>query len=193
MHLYLDTQTTREFMLTTDASGIAVGAVLSQGATGRGLGVKQFRPYLWGRRFQVRTDHKSLEWVDRLKENSARVTRWKKTLAAYDFDIGHTRGAENVETPRGEAQQPSWDHTLLNDKWLQVVLETGTGQLDRLYATGSVEGTRWKGALIGVRTVTDVTEQEQIVREYQTMVRQTTGRHGGDETSEEPALLVGDA
>ncbi|KAL1109913.1 hypothetical protein AAG570_014147 [Ranatra chinensis] len=103
-------------------------------------GVQQFRPYHWGRMFQVRTDHKPLVWVDRLKKNSARVTQWKETLAAYDFDIGHARGAENVvadclsrlinatgvwedqemlteilaqETPRAEAQQLSWDRTLL--------------------------------------------------------------------------------
>ncbi|KAL1115442.1 hypothetical protein AAG570_007472 [Ranatra chinensis] len=44
-------------------------------------GVQQFRPYLWGRHFTVRTDHKPLVWVDELKENSARVTLWKETLA----------------------------------------------------------------------------------------------------------------
>ncbi|KAL1140041.1 hypothetical protein AAG570_007018 [Ranatra chinensis] len=39
-------------------------------------------------------------------------------------------------------------------------------RLDRLYTTGSLGGTRWKGVLLRVRTVTDMTEQEQIVREY---------------------------
>ncbi|KAL1129516.1 hypothetical protein AAG570_012461 [Ranatra chinensis] len=69
---------TRQFVLTTDASGVAVVAVLSQ--------------------FKMRTDHKPLMWVERLKENSARVARWEETLAAYDLDMGHTRGAKNVVT-----------------------------------------------------------------------------------------------
>ncbi|KAL1129511.1 hypothetical protein AAG570_012456 [Ranatra chinensis] len=38
--------------------------------------------------------------------------------------------------------------------------------LDRLYATGSLGGTRWKEVLLRVGTATDVKEQEQIVREY---------------------------
>ncbi|KAL1115716.1 hypothetical protein AAG570_006006 [Ranatra chinensis] len=115
---------TRPFVLTTDASGVAVGAVLSQVEDGKDRpiayaskkladaetrypsserellgvvwGVQQFRPYLWGRHFTVRTDRKPLVWVDKLKENSARVTRWMVTLAAYDFSIGHTRDSENV-------------------------------------------------------------------------------------------------
>ncbi|KAL1122261.1 hypothetical protein AAG570_003666 [Ranatra chinensis] len=88
---------TRQFVLTTDASGVAVGAVLSQVENGEDRpvayasrkltdaetrypaierellgvvwGVQQFRPYLWGRRFKVRTDHKPLVWVDRGAEN----------------------------------------------------------------------------------------------------------------------------
>ncbi|KAL1129536.1 hypothetical protein AAG570_012481 [Ranatra chinensis] len=113
---------TRPFVLTTDASGVAVGAVLFQvknnedrpvayasrkltvtetryPAIERELlgvvwGVQQSPLYLWGRYFSVKTDQKPLVWVDRLKENSARVTRRKETLAAYDFDIGHTRFAK---------------------------------------------------------------------------------------------------
>ncbi|KAL1129718.1 hypothetical protein AAG570_012662 [Ranatra chinensis] len=120
---------TLPFFLTTDASRVAVGAILSQvenedrpvtyasrkltdaetryPTIGRELlgvvwGIHQFRPYLWGRRhFSVKNDHKPPVWVDWLKENSARVTRWKETLAAYNFDIGHTMegggGGENVD------------------------------------------------------------------------------------------------
>ena len=112
------------FTLTTDASQVAAGAVLSQGtaegerpvayaskkftpcetrysAIERELlaivwAVEHFRPYLWGRKFLVRTDHKPLLWVGKLKESSARVTRLKERLTPYDFDLVHTKGVQNV-------------------------------------------------------------------------------------------------
>jgi transposase InsO family protein len=115
---------TRQFIVTTDASQFALGAVLSQksgeeeypvayasrqlnpaetrySAIERELlgvvwAVEHFRPYLYGRRFQINTDHKPLVWVDRLKESSARVSRWKERLAAYDWTIKHKKGTENV-------------------------------------------------------------------------------------------------
>ncbi|KAL1115606.1 hypothetical protein AAG570_005896 [Ranatra chinensis] len=80
------------------------------GATRRDPGgCSNLGSYLWGRRFRVRADHKPLVWVDRRKTQRATKNRAQ-------------------ETPRGETQQLSWDRTLLNDKRLQVVLETGTGQ-----------------------------------------------------------------
>ncbi|KAL1123041.1 hypothetical protein AAG570_002129 [Ranatra chinensis] len=39
-------------------------------------------------------------------------------------------------------------------------------RLNRLYATGRLGSTRWKGALFRVRTVTDTDEQRRIVEEY---------------------------
>ncbi|KAL1123027.1 hypothetical protein AAG570_002115 [Ranatra chinensis] len=117
------------FVQTTNASGVAVGAVLSQMDNKEDrpvtyasrkltdsetryatierelLGVvwivRQFRPYLWGSHFTVKTDHKPLVWANRLKKNSTRVTRWKETLAAYDFNIGHNRVDGYQETPEG--------------------------------------------------------------------------------------------
>ncbi|KAL1137619.1 hypothetical protein AAG570_009315 [Ranatra chinensis] len=44
--------------------------------------VEYFRPYLRGRQFLIKTDHKPLAWVGGLKETSARVARWKERLAA---------------------------------------------------------------------------------------------------------------
>ncbi|KAL1131048.1 hypothetical protein AAG570_012285 [Ranatra chinensis] len=44
----------------------------------------------------IKTDHKPLVWIERLEETSARVSRWKETMAAYDFEMVHTKGSENV-------------------------------------------------------------------------------------------------
>ena len=39
------------------------------------LATHTFRVYLLGRRFVIQTDHRALEWLNRLKENNARLTR----------------------------------------------------------------------------------------------------------------------
>jgi hypothetical protein len=80
-----------KFILTTDASNEGAGAVLSHGIVGKVRsiayasrsfnkaeknysvvekelaaivrGVKYFRPYLYGRKFKIVSDHKSLAWI----------------------------------------------------------------------------------------------------------------------------------
>ena len=113
----------KPFVLQTDASDRGVGAVLSQRTTDGDhpiayfsrklipreerystvekeclaikLGVHAFRVYLLGRPFVVQTDHRSLEWLHRLKENNARLTRWSLSLQPYDFTVEHRAGTSN--------------------------------------------------------------------------------------------------
>lgn len=111
------------FILTTDASGYSIGAVLSQGPIGRDKPIayasrtlndaernysvierellsivnftKYFRPYLFGRKFTIITDHKPLQWVNNLKEPNSRLMRWRLKLLEYDYDIVYRKGSEN--------------------------------------------------------------------------------------------------
>jgi hypothetical protein len=104
-----------EFILDCDASGKAIGAVLSQLQDGQEkviayasrtmnraernycvtdqelLAVRHFveyfRQYLMGRRFRVRTDHRALVWLFSLKEPKSRIARWLEILSEYDFSI----------------------------------------------------------------------------------------------------------
>lgn len=109
----------KKFVLTTDASNVALGAVLSQEDrpicyASRTLNDHEknystiekellaivwatgyFRPYLYGVKFLVRTDHQPLKWLSSLKEPNSRLIRWRIKLGEYDFDIEYVKGKEN--------------------------------------------------------------------------------------------------
>jgi len=53
---------------------------------------RQFRHYLLGRRFTVRTDHSSLAWLMRFKNVEGQLARWLEELAQYDMQIVHRKG-----------------------------------------------------------------------------------------------------
>jgi len=112
------------FVLATDASGTAMGAVLSQcrdgkdrpvaywsrqlnqaqrnySATERELlavvsATKHFRCYLLGKRFQLVTDHAALKWLLGLKDPSSRLTRWALRLAEFQYDVIHKPGRRHL-------------------------------------------------------------------------------------------------
>lgn len=114
----------RPFVLTTDASNVALGAVLSQGTIGsdkpiayasRSLNeterrystiekellaiiyaVKHFRPYLYGNKFYIYTDHRPLAWLYSLKEPNSKLTRWRLRLQEYNFEIIYKKGKQNT-------------------------------------------------------------------------------------------------
>ena len=109
-----------DFVLDTDASQHAMGAVLQQVQDGetKVIGyasktfskeqrnycvtrkelcavityVKHFRPYLYGRKFTIRTDHGSLVWLTNFKEPEGQLARWIEVLQQYDYRIIHRPG-----------------------------------------------------------------------------------------------------
>ena len=112
------------FVLETDASGRGVGAVLTQvNQVGEAhpvaffsrkllpqeekyatvekeclairLAVAAFRVYLLGREFTVRTDQRSLEWLNRMRDSSSRLTRWSLALQPYKFQVRYRTGKSN--------------------------------------------------------------------------------------------------
>ena len=114
----------KPFVLTTDASGYAIGGILSQGPIGKDkpiaytsrvlndceqkyhtyekealaivYSVQHFRPYLYGHRFTLVTDHKPLVWFQKSTSPDSRVTKWRLKLLEYDFDVVYKAGKTNV-------------------------------------------------------------------------------------------------
>ena len=108
------------FVLDTDASDFAIGGVLSQIQDGKERVVsygsysltpeqkkycttrkellavvrftRQFRHYLLGKRFEVRTDHSSLTWLLRFKDPQGQIARWIEELSQYNMKVNHRAG-----------------------------------------------------------------------------------------------------
>ena len=60
------------------------------------LAISAFRVYLLGRKFMIQTDHRSLEWLDRLKESNPRLCRWSLSLQPYQYEVVHRSGKMNM-------------------------------------------------------------------------------------------------
>lgn len=57
---------------------------------------KHFRPYLYGNKFIIYTDHRPLAWLYSLQEPNSKLTRWRLRLQEYDFEIYYKKGWQNT-------------------------------------------------------------------------------------------------
>ena len=110
----------KPFLITTDASGQAIGGVLTQ--EGRPIAyesrklrshelnypthdlellavvhaLKMWRHYLLGNSFKIKTNHKSLKWIFTQPDLNMRQRRWMELLHEHDFSIEYQPGKENI-------------------------------------------------------------------------------------------------
>lgn len=114
----------KPFTIACDASGVGLGSVLSQ-ETDKGevviaygsrtltkqeqnysttereclsviWAIERYRPYVDGTRFRVITDHYSLVWLNNLKDPQGRLARWALRVQAFDFELVHRKGKDNI-------------------------------------------------------------------------------------------------
>ena len=119
-------RTNAQHLVMADASSVGLGAVLLQADTDNDLfrpvafhsrklspaernyptreqellalvdALKHWRHYLIGAPFQIKTDHKSLEYLQTQPHLSGRLVRWSQYLQEYDFSLQHIRGVDNI-------------------------------------------------------------------------------------------------
>lgn len=114
----------KPFILDTDASSLAIGSVLSQeqldgsikpvaygskslnkaqqnySVTRKELlaiveAVDEFKYFLLGRHFVIRTDHAALKWLMSSRALSGQLLRWNERLQDYHFTIVHRPGTKH--------------------------------------------------------------------------------------------------
>ena len=114
----------KEFVLQTDASESAIGAVLLQESEGEFFpvayiskklssreckysviekeclalvwAVKRFHVYLYGKPFTVQTDHQPLIYLSQAVFTNGRLMRWSLFLQSYQMHIEAIKGSQNV-------------------------------------------------------------------------------------------------
>lgn len=117
---YPDFSEKNEFTIQCDASGFALGSVLTN-KNGSAIAyasrmlnkgeinypviekellsivwaIKHFRPYLYGRRFRILTDHRPLVYLFGMKDPSSRLIKFRLALEEYDFYIEYIKGSLN--------------------------------------------------------------------------------------------------
>ncbi|GFY21014.1 hypothetical protein TNCV_3990581 [Trichonephila clavipes] len=136
----------KQFILDKDASHESTGAVLSQEIDGQERviayfskylckpernycvtrkellaivkDVAHFHPYLYGRRFLLRTDHASLTWLLNFKNSEGQIARWIQRLQEYDVEILHRKGSTH-----GNADALSRRPYQLDDPEIKPIIE----------------------------------------------------------------------
>jgi hypothetical protein len=64
--------------------------------SGRCVVLKVWKHYLYGARFEVFSDHKSLKYLFSQNELNMRQMRWMEFLKDYDFELSYHPGKANV-------------------------------------------------------------------------------------------------
>ncbi len=112
-----------EFILDTDASDLGIGAVLSQRQAGEERviayfsrvlsrperrycvtrkellaavkAIRHFYPYLYGKKFLLRTDHSALRWLLSFRHPEGQIARWIESLQQFEFSVEHRPGSKH--------------------------------------------------------------------------------------------------
>lgn len=144
--------------IIADASPVGLGAVLIQTQDGlnvpicyvsRGLtdcerrysqtekealglvwACERLHPYVYGRQFDLITDHKPLESIYSPRSKPcARIERWVLRLQPYDFRVVHTSGKNNIADPLSRLLGNSalkWKHAHGSDEYVRFVAVSAT-------------------------------------------------------------------
>jgi hypothetical protein len=140
---------TKTFVLECDASRKGIGVVLMQEGrplaftskqlSERNLGksiyekemlatlhvVDLWRPYILGRRFQIKTNHQSLKYFLEQSISSPEQQKWVTKLCGYDYEIIYKKDKENVVADalshKYEDEGSLFSLSFIVPDWLQAI------------------------------------------------------------------------
>ncbi|PAA81942.1 hypothetical protein BOX15_Mlig034239g2, partial [Macrostomum lignano] len=105
--------------------------------------IRQFKYFLLGKHFILRTDHSSLRWLHSFKNVEGQAARWLEQLACFDYTIIHRAGRDHGNADekayyqrirhahpdkvgpgaRRQAQEINEAYRVLSDPFLRIVYE----------------------------------------------------------------------
>lgn len=113
----------KKFAITTDASKEALGGVLTQEYDGHDMPIayysytlnkaernystieleclaiiktiKKFHHFLYGKEFDIKTDHRPLVWLHSVSDPTSRLVRWRLKIMNYQYKISYIPGKTN--------------------------------------------------------------------------------------------------
>ena len=184
---------TREFFVYTDASAYGVGAILKQiddngkerviayasrvlskpecnySATEREclavvFATQKFRPYLYGTKFTVVTDHCSLCWLQKVKNPNGRLARWGMILQDFEYEIVYKSGKKHLDAD-ALSRNPieSEKKTDAPDASICPVLVLTEEQVDSIRRDQQQE--EWIRSLLAVHTDPQASHKRNIKRQ----------------------------
>ncbi len=176
------------FIVQTDSSGFAIGASLNQDI-GNGLqpiaflskkllpaetrypthemellaiiiSLKEWRHYLYGKKFIVQTDHKSIIHFKTQQYLSSRQIRWSEFLQQFDFTIEYKAGNENVVA---DALSRRYDHENIDENNLKLKQRT----INDTFEKNKIENNNNLTTLNELKIDSELSLNEQIIQSYE--------------------------
>lgn len=87
--------------------------------------VEWLRPYLYGRKFYIYTDHKPLIYLFSNRNMSSRLHRWRLLFMEYQFEILHREGKSNFG-PDALSRIKLENNEIFNDEKAIFKVQTGS-------------------------------------------------------------------
>ena len=84
----------------------------------------KWRQYLLGRKFMIRIDHNSLQYPLQPKTLSTKQHKWIEKTGAFDMEIIHKKGKENVVADalsRKDEDITSYSISVTSPNWLDEI------------------------------------------------------------------------
>lgn len=98
--------------------------------------LKRYRPYIYGRKITVLTDHGALRWLLNFRDPLGQIARWIQTLSEYDYTIIH-RAGRSYGNADGLSRRPC-TQCGMTDK--DEMTNTCTGDMNKGAKTTPTEG-----------------------------------------------------